>query len=206
MKLRIHHPRLLAALLLIIAGVAAAAVILAGGFEETHQQERFLNYPPLAPQPPLTRGEQQDVVNIAKVSGTVERINGGQTWTASSIFRTKIDGTEAIAFLATWEKPVESSGPWPVVRCQGSRKVVTTHQVRNITRLTVFVDMESRNVTAYSVFGPRRDEPDVPKPTVIPLDNDVSIKAYDFATGEIVHDGPFGKLPKNLCPPGREDD
>ena len=204
MRLKIHHPKLLVAVLLVIMTATTLTAVVAQGIGSKDSVPGAFPSIPINAQ--LTSEEEEDAVNIVKTSGVVKYINGGQSWEASRIARTKIDGTEAIELTATWETPAESDGPWPVVRCQGTRKVVTTNTVSNITRLTVFIDMEAREVAAYSLPGP--DSPDLvaQMPTFPAIGGDTTVKMYDFETGELVYDGTLEDIEDKLCPSGSEDD
>ena len=79
--------------------------------------------PTLERKPPLTMQEKEGAVRIVQVSGIVERINGGQGWMATRVYRTIIAGRDGIQFDAIWDEPVDSAGPWTLLPCTGTLRV-----------------------------------------------------------------------------------
>ena len=87
--------------------------------------------------------------------------------------------------------------------------MVTTNEIGNITRLTVYVDLEEEEVMAYSVTGPGSVEaaqnPGL-EPAPEPVPDDHNVKLYDFKTGDLVFDGTISDLEDKLCEEGTHDD
>ncbi len=202
MQFKIHHPRILLVLLMVIGAVTASAVLLAdrGGSEPVRSVEI-----PAAPLKPPTEKQKQDAIDIAKASGIVEQINGGQDWTVEHIYWVELAGTEAIGFEIKWQEPVDSQGPWTLFHCTGTRKVVTPVDWSGITRLTVYVDMNSQSVAGHAVMS---DENDKHQPVMGSGHLDSVAKVYDIESGEILYDGLFKDFTSSLrqmCPPGTYD-
>ena len=84
----------------------------------------------------------------------MEKVNGGQEWTPSSISHLthaiKLGGKKGIRFEATWQKPVERSGPWHFIHCQGLRKSVSAARWSGLIRMSLYVDLENRSVVGYA--------------------------------------------------------
>ena len=152
MSLKVHHPRLLIMVLLLVVGVTSASVLMA------RSQPEPPVFPDVPVNSPLSADEEEKAVEIARESGIVKSINGDQDWEAKNTYRTKIEGTESVIFVAEWDDPVESSGPWSLVRCKGSRKLVVESEISNITLLAVYVDMEAESVAGWSVDSPSNTE------------------------------------------------
>lgn len=181
MQLKIHRPRLLAAMLLLIGIMSTSVMLLADGGDEVIKT-RFIPFPTVATEAlPLTEEQKQDAVSIARESGIVESINGGQEWTTSLVGNTQVEGYEAVGLIVEWHEPVDSSGPWAVVRCGGALKQISLRPFSNITQLHLIVDMEEREILNYSVTG----EPG--KEAVMgPRDPDSSVQFYEIKTGKLV--------------------
>ena len=198
MKLKVHRPRLLIAMLLLIGVLTTSAILLADGGDEVIKT-RFIPFPVPPTKVPLTEEQIQDAERIVKLSDVVELISGGQEWDVARIRRDKIDGHEAVAMTVEWERPVDSSGPWIVPHCDGTRQMFSSRGFSGIKQLVISVDVEDREVLAYSVTGEPGEDP-----VMAPRDPNVSLKFYDFKTGELVFDGEPGEVPslKKICPPG----
>ena len=200
MKLTIHHPRLLVAILLLLGVMTTSALLLADGGDD-EIPTRFIPYP-VAPAPvPLTDEQREDMVNIVKTSGVVELISRNQEWNVVRSRRAKVAGFEAASMIVAWDQPVDSSGPWVIVQCDGARQMFSSRGFTGITQLMVHVGLESREVLAYSVTGDPGKEA-----AIQPRDPNASMKFYDFKTGELVFDGEPGEVPSldKVCPEGWE--
>ena len=120
------------------------------------------------------------MVNIVKTSGVVELISGNQEWNVVRSRRAKVAGFEAASMIVAWDKPVDSSGPWVIVQCDGARQMFSSRGFTGITQLMVHVGLESGEVLAYSVTGDPGNEA-----AIQPRDPNASMKFYDFKTGEL---------------------
>lgn len=210
MSLNIHRPRLLLLLLLIIGGITAVAVLVADTEEPAGTAVPFPAPPTLAP---LSDDDIKMAEDALRQSNRVPGVAGDQPWTGSEFYRTTIDGTDnAVYFLVSWQKPVESSGPWRTIDCQGTRMYDGPDPWGNITLIGVVVDMERQEVMEFGITSPwgKTDEElakEAPVWRGSGLDQG-AIKVYDLHTREVVYDG----IPKDApdkyhsCPPGKDDD
>ncbi len=198
MKLKVRYVYVLAALLVVIGAVTATTALLAdpGGWPPM----RKVDTPQAPPQTPLTEQEKQDAVDIVSAAGVVKGINGDQEWKHEYIFRATIAGTNGIRLEAVWEKPIDSSGPWWLVQCQGTRKIMSTRQWSGVIRLMLWVDMDRRSVVGYVPFS----RPEEESPVVGPASEGKTAAVYDVETNEVIYDGSLSGLPKHekYCPPG----
>ena len=160
--------------------------------------------PPLN-RPYFTDVDEQMAVEIIRASGVVERVNGGQVWEPD--FRvpgrwSALAGTRGMRVEVTWEGVVNSAGPWALVKCEGTRKVVHKQKWNLITRLVTWVDLDARSVVAYGVASWPEDnhEPTMGSANWLSL-----VKVYDVESGKrLLVVPPFLVPPKSvLCPPGR---
>ena len=108
---------------------------------------------PTRPIPPLAAGQKDNAVHMVESSGVEETINGGQEWETGRITRADLAGALGVSVEVKWREPVESSGPWYLIHCEGIRKSVTSETWRNITRLEVIVDLLQRQVRVSPVAG-----------------------------------------------------
>ena len=158
--------------------------------------------PTLERKPPLTIQEKEDAVRIVQVWGIVERINGGQGWMATRVYRTIIAGRDGIQFDAIWDEPVDSAGPWALLQCTGTLRVESSARWRDVTRLVIWVDTQEDSVAGYAVIS---EPEDVPQPAI---DNAQSltdiIRAYSTLTGRLLYVGPSALSPPRaiLCESG----
>ena len=84
--------------------------------------------------PYLTDEEEQNAAAIVRESGVVERINDGQDWEADfqvSRRANSLAGTRGVRVEVVWKDPVDSAGPWALVHCGGTRKVVHEQPVES---------------------------------------------------------------------------
>ncbi len=201
MKLQVHHPKLLAVFLLAIAAVTAVGLLFASGGDD--KEITFTPIPVENPLPVVSDEELVEALRVAKSSGVIEKINDGQGWTHDYVTLKKFDGVEAVRFDASWENPVESSGPWTLYWCKGTRKLMVYARWTNITRLVVTVDIENDEVIAYAPMGDDGNEPVLE----VGSHGDREAKVYDAASGDIVFDGTKDGLSGfSMCPPGKEDE
>ena len=158
--------------------------------------------PTLERKPPLTMQEKEDASRIVQVSGIVERINGGQGWMATRVYRTIIAGRDGIQFDAIWDEPVDSAGPWTLLQCTGTLRVESSARWRDVTRLVIWVDTQEDSVAGYAVIS---EPEDVLQPAI---DNAQSltdiIRAYSTLTGRLLYVGPSALSPPRaiLCESG----
>ena len=193
MKLKVYHPRVLLLLLVLVGVLSTSAMLFANQRAELSTSSLALPAAPFATS--LSEEDKEDIVSIVKASGVVKSINGDQDWKADSIYRAKIAGKEGARLEAKWSDPVESSGPWSLVHCQGTIKMFTTERWTQVTRLVVFVDMEDRSVLGFGVTSDLEDDPqpnfDAPGP-------DDHVKIYDAETGDIVYEGSVSEVPAKV--------
>ena len=158
--------------------------------------------PTLERKAPLTMQEEEGAVRIAQASGIVERINGGQGWMATRVYRTIIAGREGIQIDAIWDEPVDSAGPWTLLQCTGTLRVESSARWRDVTRLVIWVDTQEDSVAGYAVISELEDDP---QPAI---DNTQSltdiIRAYSTLTGRLLYVGPSALSPPRaiLCESG----
>ena len=160
---------------------------------------------------PLDEARKQAAVDIVRQSGVVERIAGPQTWTASDFYQRPVGQTTGVYFVATWEQPVDYSGPWRILRCQGTRVVEPLGTWTGITQLSIVVDVENAEVVHYAAYGPPRvnpyqEAPQRPRPTNVgDASPEDQITVYDAESRKVIYEGP-GKDGPQECPRGKEDD
>ena len=161
---------------------------------------------PTRPMPPLAAGQKDNAVHMVESSGVVETINGGQEWETGRIARADLAGALGVSVEVEWMEPVESSGPWYLIHCEGIRKSVTSETWRNITRLEVIVDLLQRQVRVSPVAGYTviegggeatavRNPDETPSPPTI----------REVETGEILWKSISGRrfpTEEEVCPPG----
>ena len=150
----------------------------------------------------MTEQEQEDVVNIVRASGVVERINGGQEWGPGRLAWSSLAGTTAGGLDVVWREPVDSSGPWSLIHCSGTIKVSSVENWRKITRLILWVvDMEAKVVAGFGVMSRKED---VPQPVLEPLEPDRKVNVYDVETGDIIYEGSRYNMPplQAICAEG----
>jgi hypothetical protein len=198
MKFTLHHPRLLVSILLLLGIMTTSALLLADGGDEV-VPTRFIPFPVAEPAAPLTEEQKQAMARTVKESGVVEFISGAQEWTFDVIGTPKINGHESASMIVSWENPVDNSGPWTLVKCDGALRMVSSRGFTGITQLMVHVDREDNAVLAYSVTGESGEDP-----VIQPREPDATMKFYDFKTGEIVFDGKPGEVARldKVCPDG----
>ena len=154
--------------------------------------------------PYLTDEEEQNAAAIVRESGVVEQINNGQDWEADfqvSRRANSLAGTRGVRVEVVWKDPVDSAGPWALVHCGGTRKVVHKQPWSQITRLVTWVDLEGRSVVGYGVTS---EPEDIPQPTMGPTNWVSWLKVYDVESGDLLMVAPPFLIPTNwvLCPPG----
>ena len=219
MKLRVHRPKLLAMFLWAIFLLVTAALIGMGILFAPDGDEKEITFTPIPRAPPLVSGsleggdgreitftpiqvknplptvsdeELVEALRVAKASGVIERINGGQEWSHDHVYVyiRKFDGVETVKFHAVWETPVESSGPWVLIWCQGTRKLTTYARWTNITRLSVAVDIENDELVTYAPMGHNGIEPVLE----VGSHGDKEAKVHDVASGDLLFEGTSDEL------------
>ena len=231
MKLQLHHPKILVVVLPAIASVIAVGLLFACGGDDTESMftpvpvtgtlstvsdeellfasggdDKESTFTPILVTGTLSTVSDEDLLEalrVAKASGVIEKINDGQEWTHDYVTRKEFDGVEAVGFDASWENPVESSGPWTLFHCQGTRKMTAYAQWTNITRLVVTVDIENDELIAYAPMGDDGNEPVLE----VGSHGDKEATVYDTASGNIVFEGTKKKLSGfRMCPLGKKDE
>ena len=205
---KIHHPRILLVLLLVVGLIGGTVAVVA------NQQDSDVKAMPLPiPTPgPLDEAAKQAAVDIVRQSGVVERIAGNQPWIASYFFRSAIAGTtNGVGFNASWEQPVESSGPWSSVRCRGTRVFSSSSVWANVTRLKIDVDVEHREVVGLSVRYKRPVPGETPPLNAVHVSGagpDYQGTVRDLETRQVIFSGLAKAAPDDVrvCPRGKEDD
>ena len=155
--------------------------------------------------PYLTAEEEQLTTDILRASRVIERVNVGQLWTPDfeTLRRTNaLPGTRRVRVEVVWNTPVDSSGPWSMVHCFGTRKIVHKQKWKQITRLATWVDLDARLVVGYGVTS---EPEDVPQPVMGWVSIDSLGKVYDVETGDRILFGPLLTVPPQpiICPPNR---
>ena len=201
MKLQLHHPKVLVVILLAIASVTAVGLLFAS--DAGDKESTFTPIPVTGTLSTVSDKDLLEALRVAKASGVIEKINDGQGWTHDYVTRKKFDGVEAVRFDASWENPVESSGPWILFHCQGTRKMTAYAQWTNITRLVVTVDIENDELIAYSPMGDDGNEPVLE----VGSHGGKNATVYDSASGDLVFEGTKDELSDfDMCPPGKEEE
>ena len=204
---KIQHPRILFALLLVVGLIGGTVAVIA------NQQDSGVKTVPLpVPTPlPLDEAGKQAAVAVLRDSEVVDRIAGPQVWTASDFYQRRVGQAIGVYFIATWEQPVEYSGPWRTLECQGTLVVEPLGTWTGTTQLSIVVDVENAEVVHYFPYGPPRVNPyqEAPqRPNPISVDDagpEDQITVYDAESRRVIYEGP-GKDGPQECPPGKEDD
>ena len=154
--------------------------------------------------PYLTDEEEQNAAAIIRESGVVEQFNNGQDWEADFGYLRRANslaGTRGVKVEVVWKDPVDSAGPWALVHCGGTRKVVHEQPWSQITRLATWVDLEARSVVGYGVTS---EPEDIPQPTLGSYNWFSLFKVYDVESGELLMVAPPFLIPTEwiVCPPG----
>ena len=98
---------------------------------------------------PVGEIEKIRAIGMVRKLGVIERLNGGQVWTATHFSRKPVHGsTYPMGLSATWNTPVETSGPWIHFRCQSTKKWTGRQSFANVTQVRLTVDMESEEIVA----------------------------------------------------------
>ena len=243
MKLHLHHPKLLAISLWVIFLLAIAAVTTVGILLASSGDDEEITTTPIPRTSPLVSGsleggdnkettftpiqqigtplptvsdeELVEALRVARTSGVIEEINGGQEWSHDPVYVyvRRLGGVEAVTFHAIWENPVESSGPWVLIWCQGTRKLTTYARWTNITRLAVTVDIENDEVVTYAPMGHDGIEPVLE----VGSHGDREAKVHDVASGDLLFKGTNDELSGfklfgvklfgfRMCAPGKKDE
>lgn len=203
MQLKIHHPKLLALFLLAIAAVTAVGLLLASGGDD--KEITFTPIPVENPIPVVSEESLKEALSIAKASGVVDRISGNQEWTHDHgyISVASVGGAKAVRFHAVWEEPVESDGPWQLLKCKNTRNYVSPARWTNITRLSLIVDLENSELVHYTPMGNDGNEPVL----YTGSHPDRVVKLYNTVSGEMVFEGTRDRFSSfKMCPPGKEEE
>ncbi len=205
---KIHHPRVLLALLLVIGVIGGTVAVLAS---QQDQYGRPVSLPIPTPSP-LDDDAKQDAADIVRQSGSVDSIAGNQPWTASDFYQRPVGQTTGVYFIATWEQPVEYSGPWlDGDNCQGTRALEFSSTWTSITQLGIIVDVAQAEVVHYMPYDPGRtnpyqEAPQRPNPiSVGDSDPDDQVTVYNLESRKVIYEGPGRGAPLE-CPPGKESD
>ena len=160
----------------------------------------------------LDEADKQAAVDILQQSGVVDRIAGPQAWTASDFYQRPVGLTIGVYLIATWEQPVEYSGPWlDGDNCQGTRSLEFSSTWTGITQLGIIVDVGQAEVVHYMPYDPGRTNPSQEAPTTSQPHKrgrcGPGWSGYRLQPKkpEVIYEGP-GKDAPQECPPGKEDD
>ena len=170
-------------------------VRIPGRFEGIPRTSRDMPY--------LTDLQKQETEQIIRDSGVVELVNGGQGWDADwrALRRANsIPGTEGVTVEVFWERPVDGSGPWSLVKCRGTRKISHKQKWSHITRLVTWVDLDAKSVVGYGVTSGWDDDPaaKMGTPNLLGI-----ARLYDVQRGKRLITGPMLLIPPEFvsCPP-----
>ena len=189
-------------ILVAIGAVTAVGLLFASGGDDFDIE--VVNVPIQNPKTPVSEELVQEAVGIVKLAEVVEFINGNQDWSFVNATHAKVDGAEAVRFDAVWENPVASDGPWYMLQCQGTRKLMAPARWTNVTRLEFIVDVEHDEVMAYLPMG----EYGASEPVVdLEALREGGSKVYDVASGDLIYEGKVSELPTKdiMCPEGKQD-
>ena len=203
MKLQVHHPKLLAIFLLAIAAVTVVGILFASGGDD--KEVTFTPIPVENPLPVVSEESLQEALLIAKASGVLDVISGNQEWTHDHRYVSVADvgGANAVRFQVKWEEPVESDGPWQLVKCKNTRQYISPARWTNITRLSLIVDLENSKLVHYAPMGDDNSQPLLHTGS----HPDRVVKLYDTVSGDIVFEGTKEELASSkMCPPGKEEE
>ena len=173
-------------------------VRIPGRFEGIPRTSRDMPY--------LTDLQKQETEEIIRASGIVELVNGGQGWDAdwrTLRSATSIPDTEGVTVEVFWERPVDGSGPWSLVKCRGTRKISHSQKWSHMSRLVTWVDLEAKSVVGYGVTSEPEDDPAAkmapPPPNLLGI-----ARLYDVQTGKRLITAPVALVPPEplACPPG----
>ena len=194
--------------LLLVIGLIGGTVAVVANQQDSHGKTVPLPIPtPL----PLDEADKQAAAAVLRQSGVVDRVAGPQAWTASDFYQRRVGQTIGVYFVATWEQPVEYSGPWRILKCRGTRVVEPPGTWTGITQLSIVVDVENAEVVHYVPYAPRRvlpyqEAPQRPNPIRVgDAGPDDQVTVYDSESRKVIYEGP-GKDGPQECPPGKEDD
>ena len=157
----------------------------------------------------VVQNDQAAALTIAQEYGLIDAIAGDQPWSASEVKRTEITGSSnAVVFIASWDKPVETSGPWRDIKCQGTRVYELSMGWTNVHMIRVTVDLDQRQVLGTIVKFPGLADPSYGDPVPSGSDSDTLAKGYDLETNQVFYDGTLGNVSADVlrCPPGKSDD
>ena len=234
-SLRIRNPiRLIPILLLVALVVGACFWIL--DYVSVYRPQGELTYLPVAhDRAPPNEEELKEAMGIVRQGGWIREIAGDQRWTLlDQKWRIKwISLTNSnrlgIRFIAVWEHPVESDGPWYIGQCRLTRVRKGFTTFTNIRTVQVVVDMDRRVPVTRSVAAPffnliesaspskyreaarPSNEPDEelknPIPIGVPPGKGTAI-ITDAVTGEVIYEGSKERIPRRLqkCPPELDSD
>ena len=151
----------------------------------------------------LTEQQKQEAAEIIRASGIVKLVNRGQDWEADWRALRKansIPGTKGVTVKVFWERPVDGSGPWSLIKCRGTRTISHTQKWSQITRLVTWVDLESKSVAGYGVTSEPEDDPaaKMGNPNLIGI-----VRLYDVQAGKRLITAPMLLIPPEFvsCPP-----
>ena len=204
---KIHHPRILLALLLVMGLIGGTVAVLAN---QQDSDGKTVSLPIPTPLP-LDEADKQAAVAVLRDSGVVDRIAGPQVWTASDFYQRRVGQTFGVYFIATWEQPVEYSGPWRTLECRGTLVIEPLGTWTGTTQLSIVVDVENAEVVHYAAYGPPRvnpsqEAPQRPRPTNLrDASPEDQITVYDAESRKVIYEG-LGKDAPQGCPRGKEDD
>ena len=143
---------------------------------------------------PVGEIEKIRAIELVRKLGVIERLNGGQVWTATHFSRRPIHGTTyPMGLSAAWRTPVETSGPWIHFRCQSTKRWSGRQSFANVTQVRLTVDMDSEDIVAIGDSSPADN------PSKVILFRSWYTAPYELARIVVL-------TVISICPPGRQDD
>ena len=152
----------------------------------------------------ITEEERTAILRILDESGVPDRISDGQEWAVSwdtqATSGLDVGGTRGVLVHVRWGDGTAVDGEWQYLSCNGTRKLVRSRSYRDITWLSVWIDLPGERVVAYT---PLR-WPESRLPLVREPGGSKFYRMYDMSTGRFMWYIPLPKWLPNFikCAPG----
>ena len=232
---RIRNPIRLIPVLSLVALVVGASFWILDYVSGYRPQGELIYLPVAHDRPPPNEEELEEAMGIVRQAGWIREIAGVQQWTLlDQEWRIKWislpnSNRLGIRFIAVWERPVESDGPWYIGNCRWMRLRKGFTTFTNIRTVQVIVDMDRRVPLTRSVAAPffnlveeasPSEHPEAirppnesdeelknPIPVGVPPDKQAKV-ITDALTGKVLYEGPYNRIPRRLqrCPPELDSD